>query len=189
MAHASACGTTPGMSRAVSTSVHSDGYCSKKRAVIRSFVASLSDMGPKYQKFLKTTTKYPEFFVQEGPIEALFVLLCPTSADRNKKVRTLSEMLIDWVDSLEIKKKASGRKKWHAPSTLNVMVRSLLAACKDFFGWEYAISDFKFDGGFNGYFKDLIETRRKEDVSEFLEKLNFILINLLFCVSSFSIII
>jgi hypothetical protein len=156
LAHTSACGTTPGMSCAASTSVHSDGYCNKKYVVIRSFVANLSNRGPKYAKFLKTTSKYPDFFYK-GPIEVVFVMLSPMSGDKKKKVQTLSEMLVDWVDSLKLKKKARGKKKWHTPSTLNVMVRSLLAAYKNFYGWEYATSDFKFDGGF----KDEMTTKDK----------------------------
>ena len=171
LAHASACSTTPGMTRAAIASIHSDGYCSKKRAVIRSFIENLADRAPKYNKFLKTTNRYPDWFVFDGPVENVFVMLSPSgSGDRMKKIKTLSEMLIDWVDGLEMKKTGGKKKKWHAPSTLNVMVRSLLAGCKDFFGWEFSISDFKFDGGFNAYFKDLVETRRKEDVSEFLKK-------------------
>jgi hypothetical protein len=110
LAHTSACGTTPGMSCAASTSVHSDGYCNKKYVVIRSFVANLSNRGPKYAKFLKTTSKYPDFFYK-GPIEVVFVMLSPMSGDKKKKVQTLSEMLVDWVDSLKLKKKARGKKK------------------------------------------------------------------------------
>jgi hypothetical protein len=174
LAHASACTKTPGMTRASKASIHSDAYCNKKRAVIRSFVASLAARGTKYQKFLKTSRAYPDWFIADGPLEAVFVLLSPQQeGERMKKIKTLSEMLIDWVDGLELKVK-DGKKKWHAPSTINVMVRSLLAACKDFFGWEFSIADFKFDGGFNAYFKDVVEARRKQDVSEFLKKMKFV---------------
>ena len=170
---------TAGKILSTGQTVHSEGYCTRKKRYIRSFLESLKKEAPTWNAFLKPTREIPDFFQLEeedgGTIEAVFVLLYPgDGVDRNKKVRTLSDMLIDWVNNLELTEGRGGKKKekdgstpkkWHAPATINVMIRSFLAATKDFFGWDFAISEFNHVGGFNAFLKNLFDQRQKIDVS------------------------
>jgi hypothetical protein len=179
LAHANNSSKTAGKKLASGQTVHTEGYCTRKKRYIRSFIEALKKEAPKWNAFLKPTREIPDFFQlqeEEGgtTIEAVFILLYPGDGmDRNKKVRTLSDMLVDWVNNLEItegkggkkKEKEGTSKKWHAPATINVMIRSFLAATKDFFGWDFAISEFNHVGGFNAFLKNLFAERQKIDVS------------------------
>ena len=170
VAVAESCSQTPGMRYAAGSSIHSSGYCSKKKIVIRNFIEGLRLAAPKYNAFLKRASNVPEWFTYEAD-EAVFVLLSPFEKNKKKKIRILNEMLIDWVNgmvktpSAKEAKESKASARWHSPGTLSTTVRSFLAATKEFFGWDFMVSDFKFDGGFNAFFKQLVEDRRKIDVS------------------------
>ena len=170
VAVAESCSQTPGMRYAAGSSIHSTGYCSKKKLVIKNFLEGLKLAAPKYNAFLKRPSNVPEWFTYE-PDEAVFVLLSPFELNKKKKIKILNEMLIDWVNGMvkspskKEKKEMKASSKWHSPSTLSTTIRSFLAATKEFFGWDFMVSDFKFDGGFNAFFKQLVDDRRKIDVS------------------------
>jgi hypothetical protein len=169
---------TPGKRVAEGLTVHTEEYCVRKKRYIRNFIGALKKE-KKWHAFLKPTKEVPDFFQLEeeggGTVEAVFVLLYPGDGlDRNKKVRTLSDMLIDWVNGMEIPVGKGGKKnnekegvakRWHAPATINVMIRSFLAATKDLYGWDFAISEFNHVGGFNAFLKNLFAERQKIDVS------------------------
>ena len=170
VAVAESCSQTPGMRYAAGSSIHSSGYCSKKKIVIRNFIEGLRLAAPKYNAFLKRASNVPEWFTYEAD-EAVFVLLSPFEKNKKKKIKILNEMLIDWVNgmvktpSAKEAKESKASARWHSPGTLSTTIRSFLAATKEFFGWDFMVSDFKFDGGFNAFFKQLVEDRRKIDVS------------------------
>ena len=168
---------TAGQRLAEGQTVHSEEYGIRKKRYIRNFLDALKKE-EKWKAFLKPTREVPDFFEVEeegGTVEAVFVLLYPGNGmDRNKKVRTLSDMLIDWVNGMEISEGRGGKKnkekegiakRWHAPATINVMIRSFLAATKDCYGWDFAISEFNHVGGFNAFLKNLFDQRQKIDVS------------------------
>ena len=142
----------------------------RKKLVIKNFLEGLKLAAPKYNAFLKRPSNVPEWFTYE-PDEAVFVLLSPFELNKKKKIKILNEMLIDWVNGMvkspskKEKKEMKASSKWHSPSTLSTTIRSFLAATKEFFGWDFMVSDFKFDGGFNAFFKQLVDDRRKIDVS------------------------
>ena len=168
VAEAQSCGQSAGMRIAAGSSIHSAGYCNKKKIVIRNFIEGLRAAAPKYNAFLKPPAYVPEYFTY-SPAEAVFVLLSPYEKDKRKKVKILNEMLIDWVNGMvktHTRKKKKASANWHSPATISTIVRSFLAATKEFFGWEFLVSDFKFIGGFNAFFKQLVEERRKIDVSD-----------------------
>ena len=120
---------------------------------------------PKYNHLLGTTTDLPPtFFVPPNtPVELLFVALCGPS-DKREKCMLLSDMLVDWVGGMRLKRTSKG-SYYHAPSTINVKTRSLLAATKEYCDWHFTMADFKYDGGYAGFFKRLCDMRQKEDVS------------------------
>lgn len=144
----------------------SEGYCNKKRKIIRDFLEGLERVAPKYNHLLVTTTDVPPtFFVPPGSAHALlFLALCGPS-DKKRKTMILSDMLVDWIGGLRRKRSHKG-SFYHAPSTLNVMTRNFLAATKEYYDWHFTMSDFKYDGGYAGFFKRLCDMRQKEDVSE-----------------------
>jgi hypothetical protein len=74
-------------------------------------------------------------------------------------------MLIDWVKDKRLVSPPRIGSIYPAPSSLNTMVRTLFAAAKDYYKWEFSAKDFSFDGGYNGFFEALMMERRKEDVS------------------------
>ena len=84
--------------------------------------------------------------------------------DLTCKINLLNKMLIDWVGNLKVKR--GSNKKYHSPASLNTMLRRFFAAMKDKYDWQFATSDFGFDGGYVGFFRDLCERRLAEDVSE-----------------------
>ena len=74
-------------------------------------------------------------------------------------------MLIDWIGSKRKTNAKQGEKQFPHPATLNSTVRAFLAATKDMYNWHFTLADFKFDGGFNAFFKTLCAQRQKEYVS------------------------
>ena len=140
------------------SSINCAAYCNRKRKILLEFIEALKKAAPRYDHFLKKTKEVPTFFkVKE--IEVVYVMLSGEEGKR-KKLLALNDMLIDWIGN---KKKLDGG--WPCPGTLNSTVRAFLSATKTYFDWKYCLSDFKFDGGYNGYFKTLCKMRQKEDVS------------------------
>ena len=113
VAEAESCQQSPGMRLAAGSSVHSAGYCNKKKIVIRNFIEGLRRAAPKYNAFLKPPANIPEWF-SYAPSEAVFVLLSPFEKDKQKKTKMLNEMLIDWVNGMV---KTHTRKKKRPPRT------------------------------------------------------------------------
>ena len=149
-------------------------YGKRRKKTLIDFVSALKKMGEKYAMLLTKTSQIPPSFnTNETSIEKVFVALSGTEG-RRQKVRLLSDMLIDWVSNLEVKKvvKKSNskkgspdKKKYHAPATLNVLIRNFLAAAKEYYDWHFTMADFNFEGGYNGFFRLLMEERQREDVS------------------------
>ena len=149
---------TAGAAFASSTSVCSPQYSKKKERTISEFKFALKKMSPKYDEILKPAVHVPSFFVKKN-VESLFVVLSG-QGDKRKKVQVLNEMLIDWVAE-----KSNKNGGYPTPATITNSVRTLLAATKDQFSWDFSMNDFKFDGGFNGFFKHLCAERQRMDVS------------------------
>jgi hypothetical protein len=59
----------------------------------------------------------------------------------------------------------NGGSPFPAPASLNTMIRTFLASAKDYYQWQFSQKDFGFDGGYNGFFQELVANRRKDDVS------------------------
>ena len=99
----------------------------------------------------------------------MFVLLS-RKGDRRNKVWVLNQMLIDWVTEKENCSTRrccgpNGMSKWPSPATLNTMVQTFFAAMKEYYRWDFLTKDFNFEWGYNGFFKQLVELRQREDVS------------------------
>ena len=92
-----------------------------------------------------------------------------SSTNRKERLKILNQMLIDWVSGMKLKR-SKGKKKWHSPASINVTIRKFFSACKEYCGWDYTISEFAFEGGFNGFFMSLCEKRQKIDVSKMNEE-------------------
>ena len=128
---------------------------------------------PKYDHLLVPATEIPKGFkTLEASIPVLFVLLSGRE-DRGKKIKILNEMLIDWVGDKKKMSSNSKQREFPTPSTLNTMVRGFFAATKDQYCWEYSPNDFRFDGGFAGFFKALCQKRQVSDVS-FAKKITYL---------------
>ena len=140
------------------TSANSSSYAIRKTKLVIEFVAASKKLTPHYDKFLTCTKNLPSHFTMPKA-EVLFLML-GGKEDRHKKVRTLNVMLIDWIGS---RRKVDGG--YPSPSTINSDLRCFFAATKDYFDWDYTHADFKFDGGYIGYFTTMIAKRQKEDVS------------------------
>jgi hypothetical protein len=74
-------------------------------------------------------------------------------------------MLINWVEGKRLKVAKKSGHAYPAPSSINTMIHTFLAVTKDYHQWSFVQKDFGYDGGYNGYFRTLIEKRRREDVS------------------------
>ena len=140
------------------TSSNSDSYALRKRKIVHEFLEGLASAAPRYNHMLKKTLNVPSYF-PPGEHAVVFVALSGED-NKRKKVLILNDMLIDWIGN---KKKNDGG--YPSPGTINSGMRAFFAFTKDTFNWHFSSSDFKFDGGFNGFFKSLCKSRQKEDVS------------------------
>ena len=89
-------------------SVTTEEYGRKKKRVVREFIKSLKRETPKYDMYLESIPEnlVPTIFPDlDRPTEAIFLLLSNSDYERSKKVKVLSEMLIDWVNGLRLKNK------------------------------------------------------------------------------------
>ena len=122
------------------------------------FVKALKKLKPW---FLVKTKDLPVHFTMTK-VKSLFVML-GGGEDKCKKVRTLNVMLIDWIGS---KRKVDGG--FPSPATINNDLHCFFAATKDFFDWKYSPANFKFDGGYNSYFSNMVADWQKLDVNTHL---------------------
>lgn len=162
------CKNTVGAELAKDATVCTASYAKDRKRVVNQFIEALRKEAPKYNRFLKKTSCVPCFFALDKPVEAVFVMLSDANdkSKRIEKVRILNDMLIDWVAGMELKRSRKNvSKKWHSPASINVTLRKFLSAAKEYCGWEYSISEFSFEGGFNAFFSKLCEKRQREDVS------------------------
>jgi len=156
---------TDNVAFASATSVNVKTYALKKKKLVREFIQALSEH-EKYKDFVKLTNLVPSHFTT--PVaEEVFVQLSGTE-DRQQKAKILSEMLVDWIGCKKKKSQKEGESKYPHPATINSTVRAFLAATKDMFNWHFSMSDFNFDGGYNGFFKALCAERQKDEVSTYL---------------------
>lgn len=140
------------------------GYSNKKKKVINDFLDGLRQYTPKYDRLLVETDQLPPTFVHTPPtVPLLFIALCGEK-DKAMKTKLMSDMLVDWVGGMRLKRSKKG-SFYHQPATINVHVRTLLAALKEYFEINFTLNDFKFDGGYAGFIRTLFDKRQKEDVS------------------------
>ena len=161
---------TRGCAIAVNSSSCTKNYTRKKKKLLIEFVEALRAKSPKYDLIIQPAENVPSFFPQESGLVAEVFVLLSGKGDRRNKIRVLNEMLIDWVAEKENKgtgRRAgpNGRSKWPSPATLNTMVRTFFAATKEYYGWDFTTKDFNFERGYNGFFRQLVELRQREDVS------------------------
>lgn len=155
------------VARAAATSVNVPKYQGAKRKILNDFIEALRRESPKYDDLLKPTDQIPVSFrlgndsVARQHIEQVWVLISGPD-NKNAKVNLVNKMLIDWIGNM---KKQKGEGKFHSPASINTMVRRFLSATKSHFDWHITQADFSFDGGYNGFFRDLCATRLEEDVS------------------------
>jgi hypothetical protein len=162
--HTNTVDLTDGARFALGTTNHTRKYTTRKKALLSEFVSVLKNNREKYERFLVLTSDVPSTFPSTEPVEMVFILL---RGEENKpdKIRSLNVMLIDWVESKRLKVPQKNGNVFPAPSSLNTMVRTFLASTKDYYQWSFSQKDFGYDGGYNGFFAALCETRRKLDVS------------------------
>lgn len=164
LAHINNSEVTPAAAFARGTTNNSVGYTNRRRKIIDEFLAGLWKQGSKYKTYLeKTTRNVPEFFPARE-VEKLFIVLSGPE-EKDRKIHVLNSMLVDWIGCATKKKVSKGTSPYHSPSTINYMLRSFFSTTKEYYAWSFTVSDFGFEGGFNGFFKALCEKRRKEDVS------------------------
>ena len=148
------------------TSDVSEGYRTKKRKVIQSFIDGLKKINKKYEKFLPLVQDPPSH-IQVRPCHRVFVLLSKHGdADKDKRNRILSGMLVDWIDGLRLEVNPRNQaQNWPSPGSINGGLRAFFAATKELYLWDYNMLDFRFDGGFKGWLKNLYAERTAVDVS------------------------
>jgi hypothetical protein len=163
--HTNTVDLTDGARFTLGTTNHTWKYTTRKKALLSEFVSVLKSNKEKYERFLVLTSDVvPSTFPSAEPVEMVFILL---RGEENKtdKIRSLNVMLIDWVESKRLKVPQKNGNVFPAPSSLNTMVPTFLASTKDYYQWSFSQKDFGYDGGYNGFFAALCETRRKLDVS------------------------
>ena len=142
------------------TSQNSPTYNLRKKKVLEMFVKSLEG-NPRFEQFLQLTDAPSHWPVART--RKVWVMLRGED-EKRKKVSIVNDMIIEWI-SKKRKILPSGKEEYPAPGTLNSLVRTFLAATKDY-DWSFTLHDFKFDGGFNGFFKSMCKDRQKENVSK-----------------------
>ena len=140
------------------TSSNSASYSLRKKKLVIEFIEALKKLKPCYDTFLTKTKDLPSHFTMDEA-EVLFVMLGGKD-EKWKKVKTLNLMLIDWIGS---RRKLDGG--FPSPATINSDLLCFFAATKDMFDWNYSPADFKYNGGYNGYFTKMVADRQKVDVS------------------------
>lgn len=111
-------------------------------------------------------TNVPPEFPSQEPTESVFVLLRGDDC-KPEKIRSLNEMLIDWVTQKRLVNPPKGSTSvFPAPASLNTMVRTFFASTKDYYQWNYKLKDFTYDGGYVGFFAAICVKRRMHDVSK-----------------------
>ena len=151
------------VARAARSTVNSPDYTDRRLRILQDFVQALRKVSPKYDHLLELSDDMLRTFrINSTHLEKVFILLSGPE-EKTMKVNLLNKMLIDWVGNLERK---CGDKKFHKTSSINVMICRFFAAAKDHFDWHFTTSDFQFDGGYNGFFRNLCKERLKENVSK-----------------------
>jgi hypothetical protein len=174
--HANSAGLTDGAKFAMGTTNHTKKYTTRKKQLLVEFVNVLKKHRGKYERFLVKISEVPPSFPTNEPVEAVFILL-RGEENKSEKIRSLNGMLIDWVEGKRLKVAQKSGHAYPAPSSINTMIRTFLAATKDYYQWSFVQKDFGYDGGYNGYFRTLIEKRRREDVSFDYDFFTFFQIN------------
>jgi hypothetical protein len=162
--HTNTVDLTDGARFALGTTNHTRKYTTRKKALLSEFVSVLKSNKEKYERFLVLTSDVPSTFPSAEPVEMVFILL-RREENKTDKIRSLNVMLIDWVEAKRLKVPQKNGNVFPAPSSLNTMVPTFLASTKDYYQWSFSQKDFGYDGGYNGFFAALCETRRKLDVS------------------------
>ena len=142
------------------TSQNTPTYNLRKKKVLEMFTQSLEG-NPRFAQFLELTDAPSHWPVARA--RKVRVMLRGED-EKRKKVSIVNDMIIEWI-SKKRKVSPSGKEEYPAPGTLNSLVRTFLAATK-VYDWNYTLHDFKFDGGFNGFFKSMCKDRQKENVSK-----------------------
>jgi hypothetical protein len=165
-AHVNAAEVTDGSRFAKGTTNNTRKYSMRKKKLITEFVDVLKKNEKKYARFLVLCTNVPPEFPSQEPIESVFVLLRGDDC-KPEKIRSLNEMLIDWVTQKKLVNPPKGcTSVFPAPASLNTMVRTFFASTKDYYQWNYKLKDFTYDGGYVGFFAAICEKRRLYDVSK-----------------------
>ena len=120
---------TEGIAMAQGATVNSAGYEKRKLNVLLRFVKDLSHV-KKYEKYFETVdNESVPATAPYRPVEVIFLMLSDCENDRQAKIAFLSEMLVDWVNSVRVVPKGNKAKEaikvdlddpmlWPTPSTI-----------------------------------------------------------------------
>jgi hypothetical protein len=154
--------------KAIGTAVISQGYMKRRRVIILDFITYLKSESTKYAYLLNMVPVPAAFPTTKKLIENLWVCF---SGEENKrqKVVELNKMLINWVGNRKLKNanklQKIGNAPFPQPSTLNMDLRAFFAGTKEYYLWSFGVSDFNFEGGYNGFFIKLVHERMAKYVS------------------------
>jgi hypothetical protein len=152
--------------KAVGTSTVTEGYMNRRRLIINDFLDFLKAECKKYANLLTLVSVPPSFPTNHVLIENVWVCFSG-GENKREKVRELNTLLINWVGNRRLKttKKPNQLSPYPQPSSLNMDLRAFFAGTKEYYLWEFGVSDFNFEGGYNGFFTKLMDERMQLDVS------------------------
>ena len=159
--------------KAAGAAVISDSYLAKRRQIIIDFIDFLKTEPSKYAHLLQLVDTPTDFPITPVLIENVFVCFSGES-EKQKKQQQLNLILINWVGNRRLKSTTSCNSlPFPQPSTLNMDLRAFMAGTKEYYLWTFGVSDFNFEGGYNGFFVKLMDERMLLDVSFENEYLRF----------------
>ena len=150
--------------KAIGAAVISNGYMNRRRIIIADFLDFLKKDCSKYARLLELVDTPPNFPTNHTLIHNVWV--CFSGEDnKREKIKQLNLLLINWVGNRTLKKTKNKLLPYPQPATLNMDLRSFFAGTKEYYLWNFGVSDFNFEGGYNGFFTKLMKERMEIDVS------------------------
>ena len=144
-------------------------YRLKQMTLLRQFIEYTEKDLLSYGKLTELVPRLPSFEDLTTLVPYIFVALSG-SEDFNTKRIILNKILIGWFGEMRITRGDKAGDP-HSPATLNTIIKTFLGGAKYFYGWNFSVSDFAFQGGYAEFFQQMCADRQKEIV-----RLNFFLI-------------
>jgi hypothetical protein len=152
--------------KAIGSAVISACYSTRRRQVISDFLDFLKSDCLKYKDLLCRVPTPAHFPTNSQLIENVFVCFSGEK-EKMEKIKTLNVLLINWVGNRKLKNATKNKSSpYPQPGTLNMDLCSFFAGTKEYYLWCFGVSNFNFEGGYNGFFMKLMKECIAADVSK-----------------------